>query len=247
MRISHLVISLPLLIGMAPFAPPAVAQALNPADATTLLSKSHALNMKCNFLNEAEGDQLGEYVARAEISLAEKASVSAARKAIAAGRTDAKAAMCDDASRKMVGDVLTAAKRAVENPVIAETPPEPEKPETTALAVAEPTPETPKVTTKVAKPVLLVKPQKPENRAKVVNVATNVKPIKTKSGLNGYAQVAETYYIALKCRNISPGKMRRLYNTVLASHKQAMAGNRPSEVRAVLRNAEARAGGRGCN
>lgn len=247
MRISHFMISLPLLLGVAQYAPPAVAQALDPAQATTLLSKSHALNLKCNILGEAEGEQLRDYVARAEISLAEKASVAAARKAIAAGRTEAKAAMCDDASRKMVGDVLAAATTAVETPIMAEKPAEPEKSETTALAVAEPQPETKKVIAKAVKPVLIVKPQKPVNRAKTVVVTKNVKPPKTKSGLNGYAQVAETYYSALKCRDISRNKMQRLYKSVLASHQQALASHRPNEVRAVLRNAEARAGSRSCS
>lgn len=247
MRIAHFMISLPLLIGLAQFAPPAIAQALNPAEATMLLSKSHALNLKCNILGDADGQQLRDFVARAEISLAEKVSVAVARKAIASGRADAQTATCDDASRKMVGDVLAAAKTAVETPVIAEKPVEPEKPETTALAVAEAAPAAPKVIAKPAKPISLIKPRTPLEQVKPTTATKSVKPLKAKPGLQAYAQVAETYYAALKCRDLSRGKMQRLYKTVLASHQQALASNRPGDIKAMLRNAEARAGSRSCD
>jgi outer membrane biosynthesis protein TonB len=263
MRLSHFMISLPLLIGLAQFAPPAVAQAMDPAQATTLLSKSHALNLKCNILGDAEGQQLRDFVARAEISLAEKASVSAARKAIAAGRADAQTATCDDNSRKMVGDVLAAAKTAVETPVvaertveepkvIAEKPVETKKPETTALAVAEPAPPARKVIVKAPKPVAVAKPAKPAAPTpaapvKVKTAAKIVKPAKTKPGLNGYAQVAETYYAALKCGNMSQSKLQQLYKTVLNSHQQALATSRRGDIKVMLRNAEARGESRSCS
>lgn len=247
MRITHFMISLPLLIGLAQFSPPAMAQGLDATQATTLLSKSHALNLKCNILGDAEGQQLRDFVARAEISLAEKVSVSAARKAIASGRAEAQTAACDDTSRKMVGDVLAAAKTAVEAPVVAEKPAEPEKPETTALAVAEPEPAAPKVIAKPPKQIAVIKPPKPVKRVKTVAPAKDVKPSKTKASLQGYAQVAENYYAALKCKNLSAGKMQRLYKTVLTSHQQALAGNRPGEIKVMLRNAEARAGNRSCS
>ncbi len=247
MRIAHFMISLPLLIGLAQFAPPAIAQALNPAEATMLLSKSHALNLKCNILGDADGQQLRDFVARAEISLAEKVSVAVARKAIASGRADAQTATCDDASRKMVGDVLAAAKTAVETSVIAEKPVEPEKPETTALAVAEAAPAAPKVIAKPAKPISLIKPRTPLEQVKPTTATKSVKPLKAKPGLQAYAQVAEIYYAALKCRDLSRGKMQRLYKTVLASHQQALASNRSGDIKAMLRNAEARAGSRSCN
>ena len=247
MRFTHFMISLPLLIGLAQFSPPAFAQAMDATQATMLLSKSHALNLKCNILGDAEGQQLRDFVARAEISLAEKVSVSEARKAIASGRADAKTAACDDNSRKMVGDVLAAAKAAVETPSMAAKPAEPEKPATTALAVAEPEPAAPKVISKAPKQVAVVKPPKPVKPMKAIAPIKVVKPIKTKASLQGYSQVAENYFAALKCGNLSRGKLQRLYKTVLTSHQQALAGNRPGEVRMMLRNAEARGGSRGCS
>jgi hypothetical protein len=259
MRLTSLMISLPLLIGVAQFIPPAVAQALDPVQATTLLAKSNALNLKCNILGDADGQQLRDFVARAEISLAEKASVAAARKAIASGREEAKTAACDDTNRKMVGDVLAAAKTAVQTPVAVAAAPQaiepekPAKPETTALAVAgpEPTVAAPKIIKKPAKQIVVIKPARPVARIKAEvapkAVAKAEKPIKTKPGLQGYAKVAETYYAAIKCRNLSSGKMAKLYKNVLASHQQALANNRPSDVRTMLRNAESRASGRNCS
>lgn len=265
MRLTSLMITLPLLIGVVHFTPPTLAQALDPVQATTLLSKSHALNLKCNILSDAEGQQLRDFVARAEISLAEKASVAAARKAIASGRENAKVTACDDASRKMVGDVLLAAKAALQKtPVAAVDAPEaieePEKPakrETSALAVAdpEPTPVAPKVIKKPTKQAVKLQPTKPVVPVKVEpapktatkSVTKSAKPIKTKPSLQGYAKLAETYYAALKCGNLSGGKLAKLYKNVLVTHQQALANNRPSDVRAMLRNAESRAGGRGCS
>lgn len=256
MRFAHLVISLPLLLGAVQYAQPAFAQALDPVQATTLLARSHALNLKCNILGDAEGQQLRDFVARAEISLAEKVSVAAARKAIASGRADAQTIACDDGNRKMVNDVLAAAKTAIETPVVAEKPTQPvetKAPETTALAVAEPEPAPVKVIAKAPKPiaspkqVVIIKPQRPTTRVKTVAAVKTEKPLKTKDSLKSYAQVAENYYAAMKCGNLSRGKMVKLYQNVLSSHQQAVASNRPRDVKVMLRNAEARAGGRSCS
>jgi outer membrane biosynthesis protein TonB len=250
MRLSHLILSLPFL------ACAAQAQGLDPVQATTLLSKSHSLNLKCNILNDADGQQLRDYVARAEISLAEKVSVAAARKAISSGRAEAQSAACDDTNRKSVNDVLAAAKTAVETTVVAETPAQPEEtktPETTALAVVEPEPAPKKIIAKEPKPVtapkqiVVIKPQKPVGRVKTIASAQKLKPAKTKGSLDGYAQVAETYYAALKCGNMSRGKMAKLYQSVLTSHQQALASNRPRDVQVMLRSVEARAGSRSCS
>jgi hypothetical protein len=249
MRLIPLLISLPVLVGLAQASQPVLAKTMDATDATMLLAKSHALDMKCNILGEGDGQQLSDYVARAEISLAEKVSVSAARKAIASGREAGKSAACDDASRKLVGDVLAAAKTAVETPVIAEKPivtAEPEKPETTALAVAEPAPQPAPVVAKPKKPIIAAKPVKLAKPVKIEKTDKPAKPVKVKSGLQGYAKVAETYYAAMKCGNMSRGQMSKLYKAVLASHQQAVANNSARDVRAMLRNAEARGGSKSC-
>jgi hypothetical protein len=46
---------------------------------------------------------------------------------------------------------------------------------------------------------------------------------------------------------MSRGKMAKLYQSVLTSHQQALASNRPRDVQVMLRSVEARAGSRSCS
>jgi hypothetical protein len=85
-----------------------------------------------------------------------------------------------------------------------------------------------------------VKPQKP------VKPVTLTKEAGKNSDLSGYSQLAENYYVQLRCRTMSSREIKRLYANVLATHKQAMATNRAGAVRALLRRAESRAGSRSC-
>ena len=257
MRFANFMISLPLLLCVAQATKPvtyAQAATLDASQATQLLAKANALNGKCSILAPDKSQDLKDYVARAELSLAEKVSVSVARKAVSEGRASGKAALCDEAATKLVNDVLGAASIAataapIENNTVEteapQTQPEPqvaaeEQPEPQALAVAEPEP-APVVQ---AKPIII----KPKKKTKAVVAAKNPQmPLKAPKGLGGYANVAETYYVALRCGGVRPGKLNQMYKTVLANHNQALANNRPREVRAMLRAAEARAGSRSCS
>jgi hypothetical protein len=273
MRLVHFVTSVPLMLCALPLANPvsfAQAAALDAAQATEMLAKSQAIDVKCSVLAADQSQNLKDFVARAEISLAEKASVSVARKTILAGRTAGKTAVCDDAARKLVNDVLAAANAATAVPIAdataaetlaAETPAEPQvlvsvpavepvKTRNTALAVVDPEP-----SAKVLKPaapqkkIVIIKPRKPSDSLKATKITKAekpVKPAKTGKSLNEYASVAEKYYVALRCGSMSRNGVNRLYKNVLANHQQAIAANRPGEVKAMLQAAEARAGGRSC-
>ncbi len=270
MRISGLLVSLPLMLGATYLVQPmsmAYAAAMDAAQATELLAKTHTINVKCNVLSADQGQQLKDFVARAEISLAEKNSVALARKTISAGRTAGNAAICDDTARKLVNDVLAAASTAAAAPVADATtaeimspkpepeplksaalPTQPKKPVAAALAVAEPVPVKKPVVKPVAKlepkkQIVIEKPDKPKVRVKTVK---REKPLKPAKGLDSYARVAETYYAAIRCGSMSRSGISRLYKTVLTSHQQAVASNRPGAVRAMLRNAETKAAGRSC-
>ena len=244
MRTARIVISLPLVICATQLMRPvsfAQAAAMNPVEATQLLAKANALNVKCKLVSDEQGQGLKDLLARAEISLAEKANVATARKAIATGRAEGKAAACDDSARNLVTDVYAAASKAVSLPVEqvvqTETPesavaaPDAGEPgREKALAVAdEPAP----------KKVIAEKPVKPKSRQME-------KAAVPKKGLGSYAVVAEQYYAALKCGGASAGKLNRMYQVVLAEHKSAMAANKARDVKAMLRAAEARAGSRSC-
>lgn len=254
MRLRHIVISLPLLLCATQITKPislAEAAAMNATEATGLLAKSAAIDVKCAVLAKDKSQNLKDLVARAEISLAEKASVSVARKTISAGRAEGKAALCDQSATKLVNDVLAAATAAVAAPIAdITTSVEPqtraaapivEKPEPAVKAVAIVEPQ--RVIKKTLAAIKLPKPKAKVAVVKVVKPAKIIKPVK---GLGSYAAVAEKYYVATRCGTMSASSISRLYQTVLSNHQQAMANNRPVAVRAMLRAAEARAGNKSC-
>jgi hypothetical protein len=250
LRPSLLGISLMLCLAQAM---PPVTRALaapSPAeDAAMLLAKSAAIDAKCGVLAKERSQTLRNFVAQAEISLAEKASVSAARKALSGGRAAGKTAVCDDAAKKLVNDILAAATAATTAPIedtttvktpapviVAEKP----TPAPVALAVAQ----------QVAKrPVVVAKKQKPKAKTPAVVVVKAVKPAKIAKpvkGLATYAGVAEKYYVAVRCRTMSVSRINSLYQTVLTNHRQALASNRARDVRTMLKAAEARADNKSC-
>jgi hypothetical protein len=252
MRFASVIITLPLLLGVAQLAKPvgfAQAAAMDAEQATVLLAKSHAINGKCNFLAADKSQEMRDFIARAEISLATKASVAVARKAITTGKAQGKSTVCDDAARKLVNDVLAAANAAAVAPVADETKAvepepkavaaEPAKPEVQSAAVAEPEPVQPVV----SKPLKDIQPKKVVVNAKPRTEKPLKKPAK---GLGAYAAVAEKYFMARRCGTMSAGQISSLYKTVLANHKQALVNNKARDVRAMLISAESRAGAKSC-
>ena len=156
-----LVISLPLVLCVSQVLKPvtyAEAAAMDASEAATLLAKSQAIDVKCGVLAKNLSQALRNFVAQAEISLAEKASVATARKAIIGGRAAGKTAVCDDAAKKLVNDVLAAATAATVAPIEDTT-----TITTPAVAVVEPvvTPEPAPVALAVATPA----PKKPARNA----------------------------------------------------------------------------------
>jgi hypothetical protein len=254
MRFRHILISLPLLLcASQPFSM-AQAATMNPTEATALLAKSQAIDVKCAVLDKDQSQALKDFVARAEISLAEKASVSVARKTIAGGRAEGKAAMCDVVANKLVKDVLAAATTAVAAPIEAAmttvVPPTPAAapiavktaPDANSIAMAAPEP-----TLKRKSTLALAVPQKPKAKVASIKFEKPVTVIRPVKGLGTYAAVAEKYYVASRCGTMNAAGIRRLYQTVLSNHQQALANNRPGDVRAMLRAAEARAGAKTCS
>ena len=151
MRFANIMISLPLLLCVAQATKPvsyAQAAALDATQATQLLAKANALNGKCSILAPDKSQDLRDYVARAELSLAEKASVSVARKAIAEGWASGRAAQCDEAAAKLVNDVVAAASIAaaaapIEDNTVVTVEPQ-VQPEPQVAAVEQPDPQAPR-------------------------------------------------------------------------------------------------------
>jgi hypothetical protein len=264
MRLSRFVISVPVLLLAAQLAQPmTTAQAMGAEEATSLLAKTHAIDGKCGVLSPEARQDLKDLVARAELSLAEKASVSVARKAILSGRAAGKATQCDASANKLVNDVLHAARAAATVAVSDDTRSDPQadsQPQALAAAANEPvtTPE-PEDTVAVAavepepvmkKPVnagsVIIKPKKPTNLAGAgKNVIVPGK--KKANAVATYAVVAEKYYVARRCNNMRSGAINQLYKKVLANHQQALSAAGVGPVRAMLRQAEANAAGRSCS
>jgi outer membrane biosynthesis protein TonB len=260
MRFRPLVISLPLVLWATQLMNPmsvAEAAGMDATQATALLAKSQAIDVKCSVLAKDKSQNLRDFVARAEISLAEKVSVAVARKTISGGRSEGKLVTCDAAAAKLVNDVLAAATVAVAAPIADATTID--KPKTVAATPTPPAPQAKVIAIVEAEPVqkpnktlTLVKAPKPKVKTapvKAVQTAKSEKPVKSlKSvkGLGSYAAVAEKYYVAARCGSMSASEISRLYKTVLTNHQQALTSNRPRDVRAMLRAAETKAGNKSC-
>ena len=235
-------------------------------EATALLSQSFAINAKCHVLPDAERDELMDFLARAEIALAEQSSVKEARAAVAKGRTAGNASTCSTDDKQLVMTTLGFARHAQAgsqtqeagaNPIktapdreslpvkAASTTVKPQaqadaQPVTAAVAVAEPPAE--------VKPKK-VKTKKPQPVKAQVLPEVKKAPLKKRassSSLSRYANVAQKYYVELKCRSMSGAAVKRLYANVLANHRKALAENDPAAVKSMLRAAEARAGSARC-
>jgi hypothetical protein len=100
------------------FAPAlAFATPFGPEEATELLAKTMAADIKCQVLSPTERDQLQTFVAQAEIALAEQTNVPTTKAALARGRTTGAKIACDATTAKAVRGVLATTRDAMESSV----------------------------------------------------------------------------------------------------------------------------------
>ena len=117
-KLTHLVISLPLLVaplslaGVSPLK--AAAQNIGPTGAVKLLAQSRTADARCHHLNAREHSELNDYVAKAEIAAAKMRSVSLARNARKTGNKLGKGMACGQHSEDLVRATLDAARRAMD-------------------------------------------------------------------------------------------------------------------------------------
>jgi outer membrane biosynthesis protein TonB len=240
-----------------------VAHALPASEVTAMLAKSQALDARCSILSETDRQDLMDFLARAEILLAERESVSAAKAALSKGKAQGANGACGPEETKFVNDVLAAAKAgsANEDAIQQAEEPTPVEPQSPAQIEAQKPVEQPKQVV-VEKPVQkpkLVEAKPVKKKPETVAVTTVTKKAKTKPAilaeakkqkktpaLSAYSGLAQRYYTELKCRNMSGSAVKRLYANVLSSHKKALADSGASAVRTTLRNAEAKANASRC-
>lgn len=115
LRLSKFFITLPLLslplLGLAPKLHAEVV--LSQMDALSLLAKSRAADSKCKILPASEADELGGYLARAEVAVAARNSVSEVQSTISVGRALGATAACSQATSSEVEATLSAARQAM--------------------------------------------------------------------------------------------------------------------------------------
>jgi hypothetical protein len=246
------------------------AAAMDAKDVTVMLVRAQAIDSRCKILSANENQELRDLVARAEISLASKYSVTIARQTLAKGRADGKTAACDATASNEVRNILKAAMTATARQATvapAEQPPEAAPAPQPAPQVAAATPARPasmmkpepKGAAKIALPKKLVVAQKlPAPVVAKKNQAATKKPqtasqvstkVKTekKVSLASYSNLAERYYVELKCRNMSLRSAKRMYQEVLAQHRATLAAEGAPTVRRMLKNAQSRAGAQSCS
>ena len=227
---------------------PVMAAAIGPEKATELLARSQAINTKCGILAEPEQQELSDFVARAELSLAQKVSVKAAKAALTKGRALGRSALCDDASAQSVRDVLKAARQAADGMMDGSAvTTEPDLAPTVKAA-------TDAVLASIEKPVVQPKPL-PKAEKKVVALSEapqTAKPVKKTekpaeaAGGGSYGVLAENYYRELRCKSMPYKKVSAMYARVVREHKLATAAQGKQAVKKILTAAKARAANRSC-
>lgn len=198
--------------------------------AMVFLSKSMAVDLKCKFLDEMDHDELSSLVARAELSLAERASVDIAKSALSQGRTKGNSSACDDAARAELGAVISAAKTAAaQAPAL--------KPMELQTALAAPTPVVLSAPAVKTKPPAKLKPTlaklKKPNQANIPKLAS-------------YANITQKYYFVRRCGGVTPAHINSLYQNVVAMHRESLKTFGRGQVANAMQQAEAQADAKSC-
>jgi hypothetical protein len=111
----HLITTVPLVASQIFFRADmsAMAGEFTPLATVELLSKSHAADTRCKFLDPASHDELGRYVVHVERAAAEIEGRAAARTAFAQGLQAGKSAECSTQIEAETVSTLKAARRAM--------------------------------------------------------------------------------------------------------------------------------------
>lgn len=114
-RLLHILITLPLIASpLSLLASNTLhAETLSQMDALRLLAKSKAADAKCQVLPSGDADELGSYLARAEVAATQRGSVQDTQGTIAVGKALGEAAACNDRTAEEVTDTLDASRRAM--------------------------------------------------------------------------------------------------------------------------------------
>lgn len=239
------------------------------AQETTQLARAYAVDLRCRVLSAADGDDLARYLLNAQALLARQSSLKQAQAAVAEGKATAAGSLCTADDKSLVVSTLAEVRRAgtavaeqakkrppynAREPMefeFKDSPPaELSFPKPTLKPEIEPAPEARAATTVQPKKIKPAKSKTSARKVKKKRIVERVpansnakaaQPRRKPEGLRQYGNLAETYYVALKCRSVSYEQAMRLYGRVIKSHRAAVAAYPAFEVRAILRAAKAKA------
>jgi hypothetical protein len=241
------------------------------AQETALLARAYAIDLRCRVLSSADGDDLARYLLNSQALLARQTSLKEAQAAVTEGKAAAAGSLCTLDDKSLVVSALAEVRRAgtasaeqarPQTPYNAREPMELARkdPRTTEAPVTKPAPpRTPKIesapqadgaTTVRPKKIKQAKAKKsaPPKKKKIVErvpstskAASPSRKPRNSDSLRQYGGLAESYYVALKCRSISYEDAMQLYSRILKHHRAAVAAYPQFEVKAILRAAKAKA------
>ncbi len=220
-KLTHMVISLPLLVaplalaGVAPVKAQEV-QDVGPTGAVKLLAQSSVADRKCRYLTGGENGELRDYLTKAEVAAAQMVSAAEAQRARRDGNKLGKTMACGQTGEGLVRATLDAARRA--------------------MVAARAQRKTKKVVVR-QQPQRQIVVRRPSDRqlAKVGNITS----------LTRYRRVTEAYYLERRCQTLPRSQAVRFWKKVVASHNAVLKKYTPSQVKKAKTGAEMAAKNRG--
>lgn len=204
-----LIISLPLLV--APWAAglsvsgSAQAAQMGPTDVVHLLSKSKTVNGKCRHVTSAEHEELGDYLAKAEIAAANRQGSDAASAAVKSGAAKGKTMECGEESKAMVNGTLDAARRAM------------------AAAKASDR-------KRARKKKRVVSSRQSSSSSRGTLIPNRDYRVGQGRGLERYSHQASAYYVEHRCRHLNQHQAVRFWKRIVSNHQQLIASHGPGKV-----------------
>jgi hypothetical protein len=218
----------------------AQAEVIKADQAMVILAKSLAADSKCNFLSSVEHDELSNLVARAELSLAQKASVAVATTSLAQGKKAGQGSTCNADDRAEITEVLSAAKTAAAQAPV-------NKAEEKPMAAVAQLPVT--KAKEIMHPVTVEKPMAAK-KLKLLAVANIKQPIVKKIQhvkLQTYSTITAKYYLERRCGTMGAKAINALYQDVVSIHRSSLHTFGRGAVAAAMHRAEAQARSQSCN
>ncbi|HHN67560.1 MAG TPA: hypothetical protein ENK15_05930 [Thermopetrobacter sp.] len=180
-----------------PVARPVLA-ASSVGEALSLLAQMKKTADRCGFLSAAQRDEMGTFLARAEVIAANRVGAVATRRAISHGKRAGATAACTEDQAALVREAYAAAREALH-------------------ASARPAPRRHVNERRVARQ----KPKATARRTAVGRIAATDKNVTRREqgdAVRRYVGLTSRYYRALRCGGVPHARMRAMYRQVKARH-----------------------------